>query len=192
MLNHIKKVAENYYDQLVEYRHYLHQNPELSFQEFNTSAWIRKKLSDLGIPVMEGVSGNSVVGILDSKVSGPVIAFRADIDALPIQEENEISYKSKIPNVMHACGHDAHTATLLWVAMVDFLTLLCQVKKCTCHVNTSIGYPAVINSENTTKYVKQAIEKLGYHYITSLPIMGCEDFAYYLLKTPGTFINIGS
>lgn len=351
MLNLIKKIAEDYYDQLIEYRQYLHENPELSFQEFNTSTWIRKKLSDLNIPILEEVGGNSVVGILDSKISGPVIAFRADIDALPIQEENQIPYKSKIANVMHACGHDAHTATLLCLAEIftkypdiikgkikfifqqgeekppgggklivedkvlddvdhtfawhvspefslgeiaavpgprtaavatyeidikgrgghggfphtaidpistgcavataihqivpqcinsqetavitvshfnagingahniipetavlqgnirtlnnelilqiidkikETADFICKAKKCTCHVNTSIAYPAVINSETSTEYVKQAINNLGYNSITTSPIMGCEDFAYYLLNTPGTFINIGS
>ena len=70
------------------------------------------------ISLFQGRGGFGVVGILKGANPGPTIALRADMDALPIQEENEIPYKSKVPNVMHACGHDAHTATLLGVAKI--------------------------------------------------------------------------
>lgn len=112
----IKEASESYLSLMKEFRHYLHMHPELSFKEKETSAWIRNKLKEFDIPMMENISGNSVVGYLQGASSGPVIAFRADIDALPIQEENEISFKSTVPNVMHACGHDSHTATLLTFA----------------------------------------------------------------------------
>lgn len=112
----IKNAANSYNGQLKEYRRFLHSHPELSFQEVETSIWIKKKLNELEIPVMKQISKNSVVGYLEGYLDGPVIAFRADMDALPIQEENDIPYKSEVPNVMHACGHDAHTATLLCFA----------------------------------------------------------------------------
>ena len=112
----IDQIAEAYREKLVRYRRHLHENPELSFQEVNTAAWIRDRLRDAGVDLLSGVSGNSVVGEIDSGVSGPCVAFRADIDALPIQEETGLPFQSKVPNVMHACGHDAHTAILLCLA----------------------------------------------------------------------------
>ena len=75
-------------------------------------------MSAAGIDILPGITGNSVVGVIDSGIPGPCIAFRADFDALPIQEEVDVPYKSQVPNVMHACGHDAHTAILLCLAEV--------------------------------------------------------------------------
>lgn len=112
----IEQIAESYREKLVQYRRHLHENPELSFQETNTAAWLRERLQSAGVDLLPGVGGNSVVGEIDSGVSGPYVAFRADIDALPIQEETGLPYQSKVPNVMHACGHDAHTAILLCLA----------------------------------------------------------------------------
>lgn len=114
------EVARGYREKLVEWRRHLHQNPELSFEEKETAAWIRNCLKEMGIPTLEGVRGNSTVGILKGEQSGPVLLFRADINALPINEDNGLSYASRVPGVMHACGHDAHTATLLCFA--DYLS----------------------------------------------------------------------
>lgn len=112
----IEQLTNEFSQKLVDYRRYLHQNPELSFQEEQTAAWIREHLAQWGIPTLPGIRGNSTVGVLDSGVPGPTIAFRADIDALPIEEESEASYRSKVPGVMHACGHDAHTSMILCLA----------------------------------------------------------------------------
>ena len=107
---------------VVETRHHLHRNPELSHQEKNTSALVASRLRDLGMDeVRTGVGGHGVIGALfgrgGSGVGAKTIALRADMDALPIQETNDsISYPSENPGVMHACGHDGHTATLLGVA----------------------------------------------------------------------------
>ena len=120
MQNTIKRIADDYTAQLIEYRRYLHQNPELSFQETHTAAWVREKLVAWGMTISESVRGNSVVGILDSGTEGPTIAFRADMDALPIQEETGLPFRSTRNGVMHACGHDLHTATMLCLA--DALT----------------------------------------------------------------------
>ncbi len=106
--------------EMLGYRRYIHQHPELSFQEENTARFIREKLKEFGIPLMEGIRGNSTVGILKGAAEGPAIGFRADIDALPIQEENDLDFRSENPKVMHACGHDAHTAILL--TMAEFLS----------------------------------------------------------------------
>jgi amidohydrolase len=107
------------FDKLIEWRRTFHQYPELSFQEFGTSQFIVETLERIeGMQVERGIGvETSVVGTLTSGV-GPTIAIRADIDALPITEENPTSYRSKNEGVMHACGHDAHTAILLGVASV--------------------------------------------------------------------------
>lgn len=112
----IKAIAAEYEQKLIDYRRYLHQNPELSYQEKHTSAWVREKLTALGIPVLESIRENSVVGVLDSGTEGPTVAFRADMDALPVQEEVDVPFRSSKDGVMHACGHDLHTATLLCLA----------------------------------------------------------------------------
>jgi amidohydrolase len=101
---------------LVSDRRHLHQNPELSFEEVQTSAFVQERLRDLNIPFTTGIGGYGVVANLQGHRPGPVVALRADMDALPIQEANEVPYASKIPGVMHACGHDVHTASLLGVA----------------------------------------------------------------------------
>lgn len=113
MKDFVKKLAADYKPLLLTHFHHLHAHPELSFEEYETSAYIKKSLTELGIRVLEEFGGTSVVGLLDSGRPGPTIAFRADIDALPVQEETGLSYGSVTPGVMHACGHDSHTATLL-------------------------------------------------------------------------------
>ncbi|MGE8205332.1 M20 family metallopeptidase [Heyndrickxia sp. NPDC080065] len=109
---------EEMYDQMVEWRRYLHQHPELSFQEVETPKMIASILESYGIEVRTNVGGRGVVGTIRGAKPGKTIALRADFDALPIQDEKEVPYKSKVPGVMHACGHDGHTATLLAVAKV--------------------------------------------------------------------------
>lgn len=116
----IDKIAAGYGDLLRKYRRHLHTNPELSFKENATAAWVREHLAERGIPVADGVSGNSTVGIIKGSKEGPTLLFRADIDALPITEETGLSYTSANEGVMHACGHDAHTATLMCFA--DYLS----------------------------------------------------------------------
>src|SRR5699024_3205352 len=106
------------YDEIVEIRRYLHQNPELSFEEENTAKYIADFHKELGHDVRVNVGGNGVVATLHGDQDGPTVAMRADFDALPIQEENDVPYKSKVDGVMHACGHDGHTATLLGLAKV--------------------------------------------------------------------------
>lgn len=107
---------ESIYSELVVIRRDLHMHPELSFQEKRTPAFIANYLKELGLDVKTGVGGNGVVGYLKGGKPGKTIALRADFDALPIEDEKEVSYKSKVPGVMHACGHDIHTAALLGVA----------------------------------------------------------------------------
>lgn len=104
--------------ELVRMRREFHARPELSFEEKRTSAAVARRLRRLGLEVREGVGRTGVVARLHGERSGRVVALRADIDGLPIQEENNVPYASKTPGVMHACGHDGHTAILLTVARV--------------------------------------------------------------------------
>src|SRR5690606_5984963 len=101
-----------------EIRRHLHRHPELSFEEFNTSAFVKERLDQLGIPYQE-IAGTGVVGIVKGdKPSEHVIALRADMDALPITEVEGRPYGSENVGVMHACGHDVHTSSLLGVARI--------------------------------------------------------------------------
>lgn len=102
--------------QLVRWRRYLHQRPELGFQEFLTSEFVAQKLQSWGIDFETGVAQTGIAAVIEGKQPGPVLAIRADMDGLPIQEENAVSYKSLHDGRMHACGHDGHTAIALGTA----------------------------------------------------------------------------
>ena len=112
----IKSLVDQYESKLLETRHHLHETPELSFQEYKTAEYIRERLTNMGIELQDGISGTSTVGILRGEEAGPCIAFRADIDALPVVENNDLPYKSKTPGIMHACGHETLVACLLTFA----------------------------------------------------------------------------
>lgn len=111
---------------VIEWRHYFHENPELSNREFNTAKKIETHLRSLGVEVQTGVAKTGVVALLKGNLPGKVVALRADIDALPVTERNDLPYKSTVRStfldtetgVMHACGHDTHTAILMGVAEV--------------------------------------------------------------------------
>ena len=118
MVVRVAELAPSLHQKMVERRRHLHQHPELSFQERETSQWVSERLKELGVSVTEGVGGNGVVGRIKGAHPGPTVAFRADMDALPIQDENEVPYRSSVPKVMHACGHDGHTTMLLGLAEI--------------------------------------------------------------------------
>lgn len=114
----IQELAKTYFQDTVNNRRHLHQNPELSFEEYETSAFVKQALTDLGIP-FESMANTGVVGIIKGDIpSDKVLALRADMDALPITEVMGRSYGSKNIGVMHACGHDVHTSSLLGVAKI--------------------------------------------------------------------------
>jgi amidohydrolase len=103
-------------DSMIACRRDFHQHPELSFQEVRTAGVVAQKLSELGLEVRTGVGKTGVIGLLEGDREGPTVLVRCDMDALPVQEENEVEYRSETPNKMHACGHDGHTAVALAVA----------------------------------------------------------------------------
>ena len=122
ILNDIEDIES----QVIDWRHYFHENPELSNREFNTADKIAAHLKSLGMEVQTGVAKTGVVGLLKGNNPGKVVALRADIDGLPVTERNDLSYKSNVVDtflgtktgVMHACGHDTHIAILMGVAEV--------------------------------------------------------------------------
>ena len=114
MISSIKRLVEENFDEIVEIRRHLHKYPELSFKEYKTSAYIKSILTKWDIPFTDGIADTGILVVL--KGNNPdikTVALRADFDALPIQEENDIEYCSQNNGVMHACGHDAHTSSLL-------------------------------------------------------------------------------
>jgi len=117
--NKIKQLATSIHADTIATRRHLHQHPELSYQEVQTGKFVAERLADYGIEHTHGMAENGVVGIIRGKnPDKKTIALRADMDALPIHEANDVPYKSQNEGVMHACGHDAHTASLLGTAHI--------------------------------------------------------------------------
>jgi hippurate hydrolase len=118
MIDKIKKLSRQFAPEFIAIRHHLHANPELSYKEFETSKFVQSKLSEFGIP-FQVIATTGVVGLIKGKNPDKrIFAIRADMDALPIHEENNVPYKSKNSGVMHACGHDVHTTCLLGAAKI--------------------------------------------------------------------------
>lgn len=119
----INQRSEELFEKVLSYREYIHANPELSYEEDETMKYVSSKLNELGIDHETGIGKTGVVAMIrgnQHSIDTPCIGLRADLDALPIQEENEVSYKSKVDGVMHACGHDVHTSILLGAAEILF------------------------------------------------------------------------
>ncbi|MDR3538496.1 MAG: M20 family metallopeptidase [Acetobacteraceae bacterium] len=114
----IRALTDRIESSLIEIRRDLHAHPELGFQEVRTAGVVARELQRLGIPHETGIGKTGVVGLIEGGRPGPVLAIRADMDALPIQEESGLPFASTLPGQMHACGHDIHTTTLLGVAAV--------------------------------------------------------------------------
>jgi hippurate hydrolase len=118
LLEKIKSLSAAFTTDALAIRHHLHAHPELSYQEFETSAYIQRQLTEIGIPFTV-MATTGVVGLIEGiNPLSRVIALRADIDALPIAEENQVPYKSRNEGIMHACGHDVHTTCLLGAARI--------------------------------------------------------------------------
>jgi amidohydrolase len=119
ILEKIKALSEKFSAEVILSRRHLHANPELSYQEYNTVKYVAGQLTAFGIEVQEGVATTGLVAEIKGKnPTKKSIALRADMDALPIVEANNVEYKSRVPGVMHACGHDVHTASLLGTAKI--------------------------------------------------------------------------
>ena len=115
----IQSLASQLLPEIIDIRRHIHMNPELSFEEYNTASFIASKLKSNHIPFQDGIAGTGIVVFIEGKnPSLKTIALRADMDALPILEQNDVEYKSKKLGVMHACGHDVHTASMLGTVMI--------------------------------------------------------------------------
>ncbi|MEZ4987516.1 MAG: amidohydrolase [Saprospiraceae bacterium] len=119
LLEKIQEAASRIHTEVVGIRRHLHAHPERSFKEYQTGAFIADTLRSWGIPCIHPVAGTGVVAYIQGEAGdGPLRALRADIDALPIQEVSQQPYRSQNEDVMHACGHDVHTASLLGTARI--------------------------------------------------------------------------
>ena len=118
MKEKIKREANSIFKTVVAFRRDLHKNPELAYKEKRTAMVVARTLRSLGLAVQTGVAKTGVIGTLRGKRSSPVVALRADMDALPIGEESRVPYRSEIPGVMHACGHDVHVSNVVGAAMI--------------------------------------------------------------------------
>ena len=119
MIDQIREKAKQYFPEIQAIRHHIHANPELSFKEYNTSAFVAGKLAEWGISHQAGVAGTGIVALIEGRNPGnKCIALRAELDALPIKEANDIPYRSKNEGIMHACGHDVHASCLLGAARI--------------------------------------------------------------------------
>lgn len=119
LLNRIKSLSERFSNDVIKQRRHLHANPELSYQEFNTAKYVAEELRSFGLTPVEGIATTGVVAEIKGKnPEKKTFALRADMDALPIYEANNVPYKSKNEGVMHACGHDVHTSSLLGTARI--------------------------------------------------------------------------
>lgn len=119
LLQHIKDAAKQNHDYVVALRRHIHQHPELSFHEYETQAFVENKLREMGVHDIEHKATTGLVALVKGKnPDKKVVALRADMDALPIEEQNDVPYKSQKQGVMHACGHDVHTSSLLGAAMI--------------------------------------------------------------------------
>lgn len=118
LIGKIKSLSASYFEEILQIRRHLHAHPELSFQEYETADFIEKKLEEFGFKDVQRIAKTGVTFCLQGKNKGKTIALRADIDALPIIESSDVTYKSINEGVMHACGHDVHTTSLLGAAKI--------------------------------------------------------------------------
>ncbi len=157
--------------QVIAWRRYLHQHPEISFKEYNTSQFVFDTLTSFGGLVVTRPTPTSVMARIIGKKEGRTIALRADMDALPLQEENQCDYKSQNDGVMHACGHDGHTAGLLAVAKI--------LSTCTDDINGEVRFifqhaeelPPGGASEMVKSGVLEGVDMIfGIHLWSSIPV----------------------
>ncbi|HOZ30144.1 MAG TPA: M20 family metallopeptidase [Bacteroidales bacterium] len=118
IIEEIQKLSNEFHSEIVGIRRYIHKHPEISFNEYETASYIQKILTKSGIETDESFGKNSVIGIINGSIPGETIALRADIDALPMTEKTNLKFSSVNQGVMHACGHDAHTASLIGTALI--------------------------------------------------------------------------
>ena len=198
LVKKIQQLSEKYFEEIQHVRHHLHTHPELSFQEYETTKFIKKKLQEYGIDDIHSLLDTGLVFCIEGKEKGKTIALRADIDALPIIEKTNTSYQSKIPGVMHACGHDVHTSCLMGAAKI--------LKKLTNHFSGTIKFIFQPGEEKSPGGASLLIKKgvllnpkptqiLGQHVMPLIPVgkvgfrkgkcMASADEIYLTIKGKG-------
>lgn len=194
LLEKIKALSNSIAEETVANRHHLHMHPELSFQETATQAYVEKQLNAWGIPNSR-LANTGVVGIIKGKNPGKkVVALRADMDALPITETNDVPYKSTNPGVMHACGHDVHTSSLLGTAHIlqqvkdDFegtIKLIFQPAE-----EKAPGGASIMIKEGVLENPKP-ISIFGQHVATNVPVgkIGFRE-GMYMASTDELYIKV--
>ena len=165
----IKKRITSLKDELIELRRDFHKHPALGFKEYRTSEIVANYLEKCELNVKRGIAKTGVVALLEGNVPGPTLLLRADMDALPIQEENKISYKSVNDGVMHACGHDAHTAILLITAKIlsDYREKIKGKIKFVFQPNEEVGGSKVMVDQGILK-TPQVNAAMGLHLWTPI------------------------
>ncbi len=118
LMNKVLELSDQVQAEVIQNRRDIHKHPELSFKEERTARLVAKRLGLMGVKVTEGIAGTGITGIIEGRSGGKTVALRADMDALPLQENTGLSFQSVNSDVMHACGHDFHTANLLGVAYI--------------------------------------------------------------------------
>ncbi len=118
MKDNLDKLIEKYLDDIIEIRRDIHMHPEIGMEEIRTSGIVKSELEKLGLEVQDKIGNMGVVGLLRGRKPGKTILLRADMDALPIEEQTDLPFKSTVSGKMHACGHDVHTSILLGAAKI--------------------------------------------------------------------------
>lgn len=149
MHDQIASLAREYLPEIISVRRHLHQHPELSWQEWETSLFIQHFLKKCGVEFRSGIAGHGVIAIIRGNQPGRTVGLRADIDALPIIEKTGVPYASQNPGIMHACGHDGHTATLLGAAKI-----LAQIRSQLAGAIVCVFQPAEENGGGGAKLLK--------------------------------------
>lgn len=186
----IKAFAGKNQEKVVQWRRHFHQNPELSFEEFDTSDYIAARLQEMGYEVKRNIGGTGVIAELDTGRTGRHIAFRADMDALPILEETGLAFESEKAGLMHGCGHDGHMAVLLGTAMLlrDLREELCGTIRFIFQPGEEAngGARCVINDGGLKKPDVEAV--FGLHMMPDLPCGTIGIKAGHLSATDDEFV----
>ncbi|MBQ9915037.1 MAG: amidohydrolase, partial [Clostridia bacterium] len=171
-MNQVKQIVDEIFGEIVTYRRELHKIPEIGFSEYKTADYICRQLDEMGIPYKRGIAKTGIVGFLKGNPGKKTLLMRADMDALPVTEENNCEFRSQHEGMMHACGHDAHMAILLCCAKVlsrlkDRLS--CNIKFCFQPAEEAIGgaLPMIEEGILENPHVDAAV---GGHVMNDVPV----------------------
>lgn len=172
------ELAESHFLQTQADRRFLHRNPELAFEEFKTSQFVSSRLQDLGFSVKSGIAVTGLVASFETGKAGPSVLFRFDMDALPVQEENDFEYCSRVPGTMHACGHDGHIAIGLTVGW-----MIRQIQDQLTGSVHLLFQPAEEIGQGALKMVKEGVfEEIKPDYVLGVHLWNVKPFGWLGIK----------